>query len=61
MDVEFDKNGMLIYKGVYMGISQEQIFDLQNYVIDVMNYIEEMYSNSIVYIRDHKIELILGE
>jgi len=44
-----------------MGISQEQIFDLQNYGIDVMNYIEEMYRNSIVYIRDHKIELILGE
>ena len=57
MDVEFDENGMLTYKG----ISQEQIFDLQNYGIDAINYIEEMYRNSIVYIRDHKIELILGE
>ena len=59
MDVEFDENGMLTYKGVYIGISQEQIFDLQNYGIDAMNYVEEMYKNSTVYIRDHKIDLIL--
>lgn len=59
MDVEFDKNGMLTYKGVYMGISQEQIFDLQNYGIDAINYVEKMYSERIDVIRDKKIDLIL--
>ena len=30
MSVEFYKNGT-IYKGIYLDISREQIFDLQNY------------------------------
>lgn len=59
MSVEFDKNGMIIYKGVYIGISQEQIFDLQNYGIDAINYIEQMYNERIDVIRDKKIDLIL--
>jgi hypothetical protein len=59
MDVEFDENGMLTYKGIYIGISQEQIFDLQNYGIDATNYIEKMYSERIDVIRDKKIDLIL--
>lgn len=59
MDVEFDENGMLTYKGVYIGISQEQIFDLQNYGIDAINYIEQMYNERIDVIRDKKIDLIL--
>lgn len=59
MDVEFDENGMLTYKGVYIGISQEQIFDLQNYGIDVINYVEKMYNERIDVIRDKKIDLIL--
>jgi hypothetical protein len=59
MDVEFDENGMLTYKGVYIGISQEQIFDLQNYGIDAINYVEKMYNERIDVIRDKKIDLIL--
>ena len=59
MDVEFDKHNKLIYKGIKFEITREQIFDLQNYGIDSMNYIEEMYKKSIVYIRDQKIDLIL--
>lgn len=59
MDVEFDENGILTYKGVYIGISQEQIFDLQNYGIDAINYIEQMYNERIDVIRDRKIDLIL--
>lgn len=59
MEVEFDENGMLTYKGVYIGISQEQIFDLQNYGIDAINYIEQMYNERIDVITDKKIDLIL--
>ena len=59
MDVEFYENGMLTYKGVYIGISQEQIFDLQNYGIDAINYVEKMYNERIDVIRDKKIDLIL--
>ena len=59
MDVEFDENGMLTYKGVYIGISQEQIFDLQYYGIDAINYVEKMYNERIDVIRDKKIDLIL--
>lgn len=59
MDVEFDENNELIYKGVKFGTTREQIFDLQNYGIDAMNYIEKMYNERIDVIRDKKIDLIL--
>jgi len=59
MDVEFDENGRLIYKGVKFETTLEEILDLQNYGIDAMNYIEEIYKTSTVYIRDMKIDLIL--
>jgi len=60
MDIEFDENDMLTYKGIYTGISREQMFDLQsNHAIDITNYLEEMYKKSLVYIRDQKIDLIL--
>ena len=59
--VEFDENNELIYKGVKFGTTKEQIFDLQNYGIDAMNYIEKMYNERIDVIRDKKIDLILGK
>lgn len=62
MDIEFDENGIITYKGIYTGISREQMFDLQsNHAIDISNYLEKLYRESIVYIRDQKIDLILGK
>ena len=60
MDIEF-KDNELIYKGIPTCITREQVYDLQNHGIDVMNYLEDMYRNSIVIIRDTKIDLILGK
>lgn len=60
MYVEF-KDEELIYKGIPTGIKREQVYDLQNHGIDVMNYLEDIYKNSIVIIRDVKIDLILGK
>ncbi len=59
MDIEFDKNNRLIYKGVKMDLTREQIYDLQINGIDAIYYVEDMYKKSKVYIRDKKIELIL--
>ena len=59
MDVEFDENDRLIYKGVKFETTKEQIYHLQDYGVDAMNYIEEMYKKSTIYIRDQKIDLIL--
>ena len=61
MDIEFDKNNRLIYKGVEMYLTREQICDLQINGIDPIYYVEEMYKKSTVYIRDYKIDLILGK
>ena len=58
MSVEFYKNGT-IYTGIYLDISREQIFDLQNYGLDPMYFIEKMYNERIDVIRDKKIKLIL--
>jgi len=32
---------MVLYKGIYLDISREQIFDLQNYGLDPMYFIEK--------------------
>ena len=59
MDVEFDENGMLTYKGIKLDITQQQIFEVQDLGMDPMYYIEKMYSERIDVIRDKKIDLIL--
>lgn len=61
MDVEFDKDNRLIYKGIKFETTKEHIFDLQNYGIDAINYIEQIYNERIDVIRDKKIDLILGK
>jgi len=60
MDIEF-KDNELIYKGIPTSITREDIFDFQNRGMDPMYYIEKMYNESIVIIRDTKIDLILGK
>ena len=50
MDIEFDKNNRLIYKGIKIDLTREQIYDLQSNGIDAMNYIQDMYKKSIVII-----------
>jgi len=60
MDIEF-KDNELIYKGIPVGITREQIQDMQFYDMDPMYYIEKMYNESIFIIRDTKIVLILGK
>jgi hypothetical protein len=61
MDMEYEDN-KLIYKGIPIGITREQMQDLLTYGnIDIVYYLEEMYKNNIVIIRDVKIDLILGK
>lgn len=59
--MKIDKNGYLIYKGIKLDITQQQIYEVQDLGMDPMYYIEKMYSERIDVIRDHKIDLILGK
>ena len=61
MYIKFDKDFKMIYKGVKLNITQEQIYDLQNQGLDPMYYIEKMYNERIDVIRDKKIDIILGK
>ena len=61
MYIKFDKDFKMIYKGVKLNITQEQISDLQNQGLDTMYYIEKMYNERIDVIRDKKIDIILGK
>jgi len=57
--MEIDKNGYLIYKGIKLDITQQQIYEVQDLGMDPMYYIEKMYNERIDVIRDKKIDLIL--
>jgi len=59
MSMEIDKNGYLIYKGIKLDITQQQIYEVQDLGMDPMYYIEKMYNERIDVIRDKKIDLIL--
>ena len=59
MSMKIDKNGYLIYKGIKLDITQQQIYEVQDLGMDPMYYIVKMYSERIDVIRDKKIDLIL--
>jgi len=59
MSMKIDKNGYLIYKGIKLDITQQQIYEVQDLGMDPMYYIEKMYIERIDVIRDKKIDLIL--
>lgn len=59
MKIEFDKNHNVVCNGITLPLTREQIMDLQMYGHDPQNTIEEFYRNSLAYIRNQKIDLIL--
>ena len=60
-DIEYDNKGILIYKGIELNLTREQIYELQDLGMDPMYYIEKMYNERIDVIRDKKIDIILGK
>ena len=62
MKIEFDKNHNVVCNGITLPLTREQIMDLQMYghgPQNLQNTIEEFYRNSLAYIRNQKIDLIL--
>lgn len=58
-DTKFDDKGRIVYKGIKLNITREQIYEVQDLGMDPMYYIEKMYNERIDVIRDKKIDLIL--
>lgn len=58
---EIDEDGYLVYKGIKLDITQKQIYEIQDLGMDPMYFIEKLYKENTIYIRDMKIDLILGK
>lgn len=61
MDSDIEYDGLkVIYKGLDIGVTREQLQDLDMMSIDYSFYLEEMYKQTTVYLRDMKLTELLS-
>lgn len=60
-DISFSTDGYVMYKGIVLSVTREQIFDYQSQTgLDGIMLVEWAYENNISVIRDKRIEEILS-
>ncbi len=61
-NIVFNDQHQVIYKGVNLGITRESITDYQIQTgFDPVEWVDHLYNNSLLVIRDKKISKILDE
>ncbi len=62
-NVTFDKEGLLLYKGINIGISREFVEDIKANIsfVNIESIFEENYIKIISEIRNKKLDIILDQ